>query len=203
MTQQLLFDDLPHVPPPGWPFGDLLPGSFDLIMCDPPWRFIPRSAKGVTKKGAAGHYRTMTLDEIKALPVGRLGADDCVLWLWATAPMYRQALEVVDAWGFKYSTMGWWAKRTKTGKLRWGTGYRLRSTGEPYIIATRGGPKSTRGISAHIDGLARENSRKPEESFAWAEKMMPNARRLELFSRCERPGWSAFGDEVGKFTVAA
>ena len=168
-------------------------------MADPPWSFATYSDTGITIKGASGQYRIMDIDDIKALPVWTLAAPDCILWMWSTAPHLRQALDVMDAWRFEYSTCGSWAKRTKNGKLRWGTGYRLRSTSEPFLIGTRGKPKNKRNVASHIDGLAREHSRKPEAAFAAAEKLMPSARRLELFSRQSRHGWSTWGDEAEKF----
>jgi N6-adenosine-specific RNA methylase IME4 len=50
-----------------------------------------------------------------------------------------------------------------------------------------------------IEGPIREHSRKPDEAYAEAEKMVPNVARADLFSRRTRPGWDAWGDEVGKF----
>lgn len=36
-----------------------------------------------------------------------------------------------------------------------------------------------------------------------AEALIPDARRLELFSRQSRRGWQAFGNEATKFDEAA
>lgn len=184
-----------------WPFGHLNPFSYDMIMADPPWKF--RLWGKSSEKSAAAHYSLMSIEEIRALPVGDLATPDCVLWLWATAPMIDQAIETSRAWGFTFKTSGSWNKRTRTGKFRWGPGYRLRSVHEPFLICTVGNPKTSRDIPSAFDALAREHSRKPEEAFALAERMMPGARRrLELFSRSDRPGWDAFGDETGKFSEA-
>lgn len=186
-----LFSDL-------WPFGDLPPHSFDLIMADPAWRFDLRSSAG-EGKAAQAHYRCMPLDQIKAMPVLDLASENSVLWLWATNPMLREAIEVMAAWGFAFKTAGTWVKTTKHGKISFGTGYILRSANEPYLIGTRGEPKTSKSVRSAFLGLAREHSRKPEEGYAVAERLMPAARRLELFSRTNRPGWTAWGDETGKF----
>ena len=177
-------------------------GGFDLIMADPPWHYEMRSEKGEAKCPQA-HYRTMSLYAIKALPVEALAARDCLLWLWAVGPMLPEALEVIAAWGFEFKTMGEWAKMTKTGKQSFGTGYILRSAGEPFLIATRGAPKVTRATRNVIFGVAREHSRKPEEAFQAAERLMPEAKRLEMFSRQRRSGWKVWGLEVDKFEGAA
>lgn len=140
--------------------------GFDLIMVDPPWQFTARSAKGVTAKSAGGHYRCMSLGDIAALPVATLAARDCLLWLWATNPMLPEALSVMEAWGFTYKTGGHWVKRTRHGKLAFGTGYVLRCAGEPFLIGTIGRPRATRSVRSVIEGQLREHSRKPEEAFA-------------------------------------
>lgn len=179
-------------------------GPYDLIMADPPWHFATRSAKGITRKGAGGQYDTMTLDEIKALPVAGIASRDCLLWLWATNPMLPQALEVMAAWGYTYKTAGHWSKRNPaTGKQAFGTGYILRCAGEPFLIGMRGTVKTSRSVRSVIEGPVREHSRKPDEAFAAAEALMPGARRIELFSRQPRRGWDAWGDEAKKFGAVA
>jgi N6-adenosine-specific RNA methylase IME4 len=174
-------------------------GPYDLIMADPPWQFKTRSSKGVTSKGAGGQYDLMTLDDIKAMEVANIAAKDCVLWLWATNPMLPQAFEVMESWGFTFKTAGHWVKRTKHGKLAFGTGYLLRCAGEPFLIGTRGQPKTSRSVRSVVEGPIREHSRKPDEAFQAAELMLPGARRLELFSRQERLGWDVWGNQVDRF----
>ena len=173
--------------------------GYSVIMADPPWHFATRSAKGVTAKGAGGQYATMSLEEIMRLPVASLAAPDCLLWLWATNPMLPQAFDVLAAWGFTFKTAGHWVKRTRHGKLAFGTGYIFRCAGEPYLIGTRGGPRTTRSVRSVIEGPVREHSRKPDEAFAAAEALLPGARRLELFSRQAREGWTVWGNETSRF----
>jgi N6-adenosine-specific RNA methylase IME4 len=177
-------------------------GGFDLIMADPPWRFGNWSAKGEAKNPNA-HYDCQPLDWIKAMPVQALSAEDCLLWLWATNPMLPQAFEVLAAWGFEFATAGHWVKRTKHGKIAFGTGYVLRCAGEPFLIGRRGKPKTSRSIRSVIEGPVRAHSQKPDEAFAAAEKMMPDAKRIEVFSRTNRPGWAVWGDQTGKFGEVA
>lgn len=173
--------------------------GFGLIMADPPWKFDTYSERGVTGKGAGGQYQVQPLDLIKAMPVEALAASDCVLWLWATNPMLPQAFEVMSAWGFEFKTAGHWVKRTVNGKLAFGTGYLLRCAGEPFLIGTRGRPKTSRSIRSVVEGPIRDHSRKPEEAFAAAEAMCGEVARLELFSHKPRPGWVVWGKDVFKF----
>lgn len=174
-------------------------GRYQLIMADPPWRFTTRSKKGVTPKGAGGQYSTMSLQEIMAMPVADIATPNALLWLWATNPMLPQAFAVLGAWGFRFTTAGHWSKKTKHGKQAFGTGYVLRCAGEPFLIGTRGHLKTTRKVRSVIEGTIREHSRKPDEAFEAAEMLLPRAARIELFSRQERPGWDAFGDEIRRF----
>lgn len=183
-----------------WPFDDLNPYSYDFIMADPPWRFENWSKKG-EMKNPSQHYETMPLEDIKALPVGDLASGDTLLWLWCTNAMLREGFDVLDAWCFKYVTAGVWHKRTKHWKTHFGTGYVLRGASEPFLIGKIGKPKTTKGVRSLVEGVVRENSRKPEESYRAAQQLMPNARRADLFSRQTRDGWDNWGKERGKFDV--
>ena len=60
---------------------------YGVILADPEWRFEPYSRVTGMDRAADNHYPTQTLDQIAALDVASIAADDCVLFLWATAPM--------------------------------------------------------------------------------------------------------------------
>lgn len=181
-----------------WPFGAMKPLSYDLLMVDPPWSFKNWSAKG-EDKNASARYDCMDLADIQALPIGHLAAPDALLWLWATNPLLPEAIETMRAWGFRYKTAGTWAKHTASGKRAFGTGYILRCANEPFLIGTVGKPQTARNVRSVVDGPVREHSRKPEESFDAAVRLMPKARRVELFSRQSRAGWDTWGNESEKF----
>ena len=51
--------------------------KYSIIYADPPWRYKVYSKKGLGRS-AESHYPTMELEDIRALPVGTLAADDCV-----------------------------------------------------------------------------------------------------------------------------
>lgn len=182
--------DIFDAAPRAWPFGSLTPGAYGLIMADPPWRFETYSELG-RGKSAEQHYSTMTIEDIAALPIADLAAPDCLLWLWATAPMLHEQMRLLACWGFKFKTSGVWVKQTTHGKIAFGTGYILRNAHEPFLIATRGKPTCTRSVRS------TGHSRKPAAAFAAAEALLPGARRVELFSRQNRPGWEAWGDQAG------
>lgn len=145
----------------------------------------------------------MMLDEILALPVGQLAQRDCLLLLWATAPMLPQALDTMRSWGFAYKSNMVWRKTTASGKTRMGTGYWARSMHEQILIGCLGKPRKFKAFPSHFDGVAREHSRKPDEFFRLVEKHTTGCRLLDLFSREIRPGWSNWGNESDKFSPAA
>lgn len=185
-----------------WPFPGLVPGTFGVVLADPPWSFKTFSGKGLAKSPQA-HYSCMSLQDIKDMPVDQLAAKDSLLWMWATWPMLREAQAVMAAWGFEYKTGGSWAKRSKTGqKWAFGTGYILRSASEPFLIGVRGKPAygpDARRIRGLIEAPVREHSRKPDTQYDMLDAMVPNVPRVELFARQSRPGWSVWGNQTDKF----
>lgn len=186
-----------------WPFGDLAPLSYDVILADPPWSFDLWSGEG-NHKSPSAQYQVMSFADIADLPVGQLGRGDAILFMWCCWPTIDQAIDVLKAWGFKYVTGGAWHKRTVNGKSAFGTGYRMRSACEPFLIGTLGNPKTVRNIRNIIDAKVRGHSRKPDEQYEICESIMPSAvRRVELFARQRRAGWDAFGNETTKFGEAA
>lgn len=182
-----------------WPFDQLDAHAYSWIDADCPWDFSLFSVKG-GKKSAQKHYKCLPLDEIKAFPVQDLAAPDCVLSLWGTAPMLRQQMSVLDAWGFKYKTEMIWRKVTALGKQTFGPGYIVRGSHEPVLIATRGSPHFVaKNVRSCFDGLRREHSRKPDEFYDLVDRMLPKGRRAKLFSRESRPGWETWGDQEKLF----
>lgn len=167
--------------------------TYDVIYADPAWKFKTYSAKGMSRS-ADNHHDTMTVDEIAALDVP--AGPHCVLFLWATAPMLLEALHTMKSWGFTYKTQMAWDKRVQA------TGYYVRNVHEPLLIGTIGKPKlplpQNRPESLLIE-RKRQHSRKPECSYRVIEQMYPDASRLEMFSRCHRAGWDAWGNETDKF----
>jgi N6-adenosine-specific RNA methylase IME4 len=105
---------------------------YGVIYADPPWRFEPYSRVTGMDRAAENHYPTSPLTEIKALDGESIAAADCVLFLWATATMLPQAIEVMRAWGFTYKTCAVWSKD------RIGTGYWFRNQHEILLVGTRG-----------------------------------------------------------------
>lgn len=188
-----------------WPFGALRPFSYPVIYADPPWPFENYSAKG-EGRNPNRHYNTMSIEQIKALPVGHLAAENAALIMWVTDPMLDRGIEVLKHWGFRYCTVAFtWAKRTRrdTG---WhiGTGYYTRANPESCLLGMTGrmGLPNSRAVRQLVVEPVREHSRKPDRIYGDIEKLWPGPY-LKLFARQRRPGWDAWGNEVNKFTAPA
>lgn len=141
----------------------------------------------------------MPIEEIKALPVADLAADDCALFLWITMPMLCEAWEVMRAWGFSFKTAAFvWIKlNKKADTVFWGPGNWTHANAELCLLATKGHPKrQARNIHQVIISRIEEHSKKPEEARRRIERLMGNVPRVELFARRHVPGWDVWGNEV-------
>jgi N6-adenosine-specific RNA methylase IME4 len=177
-------------------------GRARAIAIDVPWRFKSNS---IARPGrnAMRHYKCMSLAEIAALPVGGLAADDCWLLFWITAPFLAIGahIPIFKAWDFRVSTVGFtWLKTTGNGTPAMRPGHATRIDTEFVVIGRRGKPKRhCRSVKAAIVAPAREHSRKPDEFYARADALVGRVTRYDVFARERRPGWLAWGDEVGLF----
>ena len=172
--------------------------KYKVIYADPPWAYKVWSKKGAGRS-AESHYPTMSLEAIKALPVGELADRDCALFLWITFPMLREAWCVMDAWGFTFKTVAFvWIKQCpKSDNLFTGMGYWTRANAEICLLATRGQPKrEARDVTQVILSHVERHSQKPEEARRRIEVLMGDVPRIELFARTSPPGWDVWGDEV-------
>lgn len=197
-------------------FDGLKRNHYRAILADPPWHFQTWkgafSANSVSgaREARRPDYATMRDDEIYALPVADLAADDCVLFLWACWPHLRQAMQTVESWGFTYKTCAFsWMKGDpyrlfaddKTPTM--GLGYWTRANTEPCLLATRGKPKrAATDVRQGIIAPKREHSRKPDEIHDRIERLV-SGPYLELFARQTRPGWDVWGNQTTKFDQPA
>jgi N6-adenosine-specific RNA methylase IME4 len=186
-----------------WPFHTLTPLKYGAILVDPPWQYKMRSAKGYTKSPEA-HYPTMSVAELKALPVAQLAAGDCLLFMWSTWPHLKVAQDLIQHWGFEFKTGGAWFKKGSQGGSSFGTGYIFRTSTEPYLVGTIGRPEyAVRNVRNEIitsdldrddfdwseiwpdaiEALRREHSRKPPEARQILDRLLPHTFKCELFAR--------------------
>lgn len=171
-------------------------GKYRVIYADPPWQYSDsKQFEGYDRTAADSHYPTMSTQEICALDVGGLAADDSVLFCWATFPLLPDALKVVAAWGFAYKTGLVWAKgRPNVGNYH-------RADAELLLIATRGSGVPDEGFVrvSQVQQVTREgrHSSKPEHFREIIDQMYKTGPRIELFRRGGAPdGWEVWGNEA-------
>lgn len=183
------------------PFKDLkIPdGGYRVIYADPPWRFNNKKTGGSMNSGVEYQYSTMSIDELKALPVNEISADDSILIMWYVGAMPQEAIDLVSAWGFTLRNMNGfvWNKLTITGKPHFGMGFYTRAGSESAVIATKGKFKpNSRSVRAVISAVVGKHSEKPNEFRDAIVELAGDVPRLEMFARKRTEGWDALGDEL-------
>lgn len=181
--------------------------KYSIIYADPPWEYGNYSNAGdrvKAKRAGGSHYGItpydgMSLDSIKSLPVNEISYPDAVLLIWATFPCLREALEVIDAWGFEYKTVAFtWVKRNRNG-VGWffGLGNYTRANAEICLLARRGRgiPVISKKVEQVIDLPLTEHSEKPNEARKRIEKLFGDKPRVELFARTKVHGWDVWGND--------
>ena len=159
---------------------------YGVIYADPEWRFEPWSRETGMDRAADNHYPTSELQTIKNCSVNELAANNCVLFMWATAPMLVDAIEVMESWGFDYTTQIIW------GKDRIGTGYWFRNKHEILLVGIKGevpAPAPGTQVNSIIEASVGRHSEKPEVFYEVIESYFPNVPKIELNARQRRIGW--------------
>lgn len=173
-------------------------GGFQTVLADPPWRFTNRTGKVAPEHRRLDRYSTLSLDEIKSLPINDVTADNAHLYLWVPNALLPDGLAVLEAWGFRYVSNIIWAKRRKDGGPDGrGVGFYFRNVTEIILFGVKGRMRTlppARSQVNMIETRKREHSRKPDEQYDLIESCSPGPY-LELFARHQRPGWVAWGDE--------
>lgn len=166
-------------------------GPYRVGVGDVPWPYDPDDEDPAHR--GVWPFPTMSLDQLRALPIGSIMHDDAILWFWSTNFHMRHAFEILDAWGFhKTPTILTWAKD------RIGNGHWLRGQTEHCIVAVRGKPVVTlTNESTLLAALVRGHSVKPVEFYELIERLCPAPRYVDLFSRYRHSDkWDCHGDEA-------
>ncbi|MDR6765493.1 N6-adenosine-specific RNA methylase IME4 [Acidovorax delafieldii] len=174
--------------------------KFKTVLADPPWQFQNRTGKVAPEHKRLSRYGTLTLDDIKALPVAEAAADTAHLYLWVPNALLPDGLAVMQAWGFQYKSNIIWQKIRKDGGPDGrGVGFYFRNVTEILLFGTRG--KNARTLQAGrtqvniMNTRKREHSRKPDEQYPLITSCSPGPY-LEMFARGKREGWAIWGNQA-------
>lgn len=182
--------------------------KYNVIYADPPWSYYNdmtvtpeqnHSGAGLMRKVP---YPVMSSKDIKDLPINKIANENCILFIWTTDYHLKRCLEVIEAWGFEYKTIGFiWQKLNKKKEPVCFMGaYTLKSGTELCLLATKG--KNARKLvkSCKVKSLLmserEEHSKKPDEIRNRIVELCGDIPRIELFARQKINGWDVFGNQV-------
>lgn len=194
--------------------------TYQLIYVDPPWQYGNKISNGA----AENHYSTMSLAELKRLPIWDVAAEDAVLAMWYAGTHTEEAIELAEAWGFRIRTMkGFtWVKLNQYAERRFNKaiaegelvdfndflsmlnsetrmngGNYTRANTEDLLIATRGIglERVSASIKQVVYSCLGEHSEKPWEVRRRLELLYGDVERVELFARDTWPGWDRWGNQ--------
>lgn len=194
--------------------------KYQVIYADPPWNYKGGKElfiQGVRWKHAPNErnidkkrreenspvtfkYPTLSKKEIMDLNVPNIADKDCVLFMWIVDAHLLDALEIMKAWGFKYSTVAFvWKKQTSTGKPVCLLSPWTHKSCELCLVGTKGSMtkyRKDKTVRQLIEEERIRHSQKPQEAADRIVRMFPDCSRIELFARDAKPGWDVWGNEV-------
>jgi N6-adenosine-specific RNA methylase IME4 len=178
--------------------------KYQLILADPPWR-QSRGGKKSVRPNSSGKelpYNVEDLDEIKKIlkQFVEQTEEDSVLFLWTIEKYLFEAEQMAKELGYKLHARMIWNKVTgipSAFTIRYGHEYLLymyRGKLLPIALVERG------KIHSVFTEQVTEHSKKPIISYKIIERLYPTLRKIELFARFKRQGWSSWGNEAPKET---
>jgi N6-adenosine-specific RNA methylase IME4 len=176
--------------------------TYGTILADPTWQFTNRTGKMAPEHKRLNRYSTLSIKEIKELPVQLAAAENAHLYLWVPNALLPEGIEVLKAWGFEYKTNIIWHKIRKDGGPDGrGVGFYFRNTTEMILFGIKGRLRTLspgRSQVNIIKSQKREHSRKPDELYEVIRNCSPGPF-LELFARGKKEGWDQWGNEVDDY----
>ena len=175
--------------------------KYNIIYADPPWSYNNFQGKGKSHGDVSAHYKTLSVNEIKKLPVNTICKDDCILFLWVTYPNLIEGIEILKSWNFNFKTVGFtWVKTNKSGSFYSGLGFYTNSNCEICLIGRKGKfQRKSKKVKQLVISNLREHSRKPDCVRSRIVELCGDLPRIELFARnvgLFSDGWDYWGNEV-------
>jgi N6-adenosine-specific RNA methylase IME4 len=183
--------------------------KYSVIISDPPWNFSDQLTMSSTPRGAEENYPTMSIADIKNLPVKEITADDgAILCLWVPSSLLQEGLDVMKAWSFQQKQTLVWVKTKKDASkqsspnemLGFGMGRLFRQTHEICLIGISStaiykklANKSQRSVFLEFN---EGHSIKPNNLHQSLGEMFPGTKKLEMYARRQYPGWECVGNEI-------
>lgn len=183
--------------------------EYQVIYADPAWQYGSKELYGdKNKEGKRKNrfrklermYDTMSLDDIKQLPVMNMIGKNAACFLWVTDSHLKEGIEVLESWGFKYKTIAFvWIKKTNKGNTYVNFAPWTLKSSEICLLGMRGTMgklKTDNTVRQLIEAERTKHSKKPMEARERIEQLFADVNRIELFARENHIGWDAWGNEV-------
>jgi len=172
-------------------------GKYRTLVVDPPWPMekILREVRPNQRKSL--DYPTLTVEQIKALDIGKLAFDEGThIYLWTTIKFLPIAFDVLETWGVDYECPLLWIKNVGF------TPYSFMYSVEPVLFGRIGSLELLKkGERLDFQAKVREHSRKPAEFYELVRRVSPGPR-LDMFSREPHEGFEQWGNEPSLFAEA-
>ena len=170
--------------------------KYNTIVIDPAWE-ISLSGKVNRRPNRAEKlpYKTMSLQEIKEIPIDKIANVGCHVYCWTTNKMLKDTFDVLKSWGVNFHlTM----VMVKPNGMCPCFGYKFAT--EFVLFGFYGKPMQKFQKIGELNWFkafnkAGQHSVKPDEFYRIVEKMSPTPR-IDIFARQRRRDWDVFGDEV-------
>jgi N6-adenosine-specific RNA methylase IME4 len=179
-------------------------GEFGTILADPPWRFANSTGKVAPEHKRLSRYSTLSLEEIKEIPVGEVAAEQSHLYLWVPNALIAEGLETMKSWGFTYKTnLIWYKIRKDGGPDGRGVGFYFRNVTEMILFGIKGKLRTLAPGRRQVNiviSQKREHSRKPDELYEIIEDCSLGPY-LEMFARGTRENWTSWGNESQDYNI--
>ena len=175
--------------------------KYQVIYADPPWSFNSKKTGGSMTSGASAKYNTMSIGDLKAMPIESMLADNAILIMWYVSSQPQEALDLANAWGFTVKNINGfvWGKLTVKLMKFFGMGFYTRAGTESALIAIKGKASNLivdHSVRAYRESVVGKHSKKPDEFRDDIVKMCGDVPRLEMFARQASDGWDVFGNEA-------
>lgn len=180
--------------------------KYNIIYADPPWSYYNDMSVNVDCTTVRGMrrppYPVLSSKDIMNIPIKEIAEENSILFIWTTDYHLRKCMDVIEAWGFTYKTIGFvWAKKNKQGKQCSMMGaYTKKSGCEICLIATRGKHAhkyvKNHKVNSYIEYPRQEHSKKPDMVRDSIISLVgPDLKCIELFARETYDNWDCWGDD--------
>ena len=176
--------------------------KYRIIYADPPWKYGSKHYQDGNRdfKSLDAQYDTMTIPDLKLLPVANISKKDSICFMWVTDSHLKEGIEVLEAWGFTYKTIGFnWIKKTSKNNTCVNFAPWTLKSSEICLIGTKGTMtkyKTSNSVRQLIEVERTKHSKKPDEARIRINELFNDSKKIELFARESSSGWDRWGDEA-------